>query len=71
MEYDADAGPYTFISEPGAKRAVHALTDTIWTTFHVTEARTPEDAEHDVILPSYDYMELEQLEFDYQCLGQQ
>jgi hypothetical protein len=71
MEYDADAGPYTFISEPGAKRAVHALTDTIWTTFHVTEARTPEDAEHDVILPSYDYMELEQLEFNYQCLGQQ
>jgi len=68
MEYDARQGPYTFTSSPGTKRAVHALSDTIWTTFHVTEATTPEAAEVDVIVPSYETLEAEkppvQLEFE-------
>lgn len=55
--YDARERPYTFVSEPGTKRALHTLSDTIWTTFHVTEARTPEAAELDVIAPSYDALE--------------
>ena len=29
--------PYTGITEPNTRRAAHALTDTIWTTFHVTD----------------------------------
>lgn len=28
------AAPAMFISEPGVKNAVHALEDTVWTTFH-------------------------------------
>ena len=28
--------PHTGITEPNTRRALHALTDTIWTTFHVT-----------------------------------
>ena len=66
MEYDARQGPYTFTSLPGTKRAVHAISETIWTTFHVTNATTPEDAETDVIIPSYEALKAEmpdQLEF--------
>jgi len=66
MEYDARQGPYTFTSLPGTKRAVHAISETIWTTFHVTNATTPEDAETDVIIPSYEALKVEmpdQLEF--------
>jgi hypothetical protein len=67
MEYDARQGPYTFTSLPGTKRAVHAISETIWTTFHVTNATTPEDAETDVIIPSYEALKAEmpdQLEFE-------
>ncbi len=28
--------PYTFVSKPGAKRAVFAIEPTVWTTYHVT-----------------------------------
>jgi hypothetical protein len=28
--------PYTGITTPGTRRALHAIEDTIWTTFHVT-----------------------------------
>lgn len=28
--------PYTGITEPNTRRALHALTDVVWTTFHVT-----------------------------------
>jgi hypothetical protein len=67
IEYDARQGPYTFTSLPGTKRAVHAISETIWTTFHVTNATTPEDAETDVIIPSYEALKAEmpdQLEFE-------
>jgi len=33
MIYEA---PYTGITEPNTRRALHAITDVIWTTFHVT-----------------------------------
>lgn len=29
--------PYTGITEPNTRRALHAITDVVWTTFHVTE----------------------------------
>jgi hypothetical protein len=28
-------GPHTFTSEPGTKRVVYAIEDTLWTTFHL------------------------------------
>ena len=37
VQFDA---PHTFISKPGAKRAVYALTETIWTTVHANPTDT-------------------------------
>jgi hypothetical protein len=38
------AAPHTFVSPPGVMRAVHAITDVIWTTFHATDAvGTPDE----------------------------
>jgi quercetin dioxygenase-like cupin family protein len=46
--------PHMMISEPGTKRVVYALEDTIWAVVHVTDAQTPEELEKDVIAPSYE-----------------
>lgn len=29
--------PYCGITKPGTRRALHAITETVWTTFHVTD----------------------------------
>jgi hypothetical protein len=50
-------GPYTFINEPGEKRAVYAHKDTIWTTIHPTEETDLSKIEDEVI--AKDYAELE------------
>ena len=44
-------GPHLFASKPGTKRAVFALTDARCMTFHVTEAKTVEDAEAELVEP--------------------
>lgn len=31
------AAPHTGITKPGTRRALHALEETVWTTFHATE----------------------------------
>lgn len=36
-EYDATNHPCTFESLAGTKRAVYAITDTVWTTYHVID----------------------------------
>jgi hypothetical protein len=46
--------PHTFISQPGVKRAVLALEDTIWTTYHPTEETDLDKIEEYVIAPSFD-----------------
>lgn len=33
---DTITAPYTYVSEPGARRVAFALEDTVWTTFHPT-----------------------------------
>ena len=50
-----------FVSEPGAKRAVHAIEDTVWMTIHPNEADTQdlEQIEEYVIAPSYDALSFE------------
>lgn len=50
-------GPHTFVSEAGAKRAVVALEDTIWTTYHPTEETEVEKIEEEIIAKSYDELE--------------
>jgi hypothetical protein len=42
-------GPHLFLSKPGTKRAVYALTDTVCMTFHATQAVTVEDAEAQLV----------------------
>jgi hypothetical protein len=42
-------GPHLFLSKPGTKRAVYAVTDTLAMTFHVTDATTVEDAEQQLV----------------------
>lgn len=51
--------PYTFVSEPGTKRCVHAVTDTIWTTIHATESNDLEEIEKEVIAESFDCLKLD------------
>ena len=58
--------PYTFVSKPGTKRAVLALEDTIWTTYHPTEEQDLEKIENHVIAPTYDDYEQFRLEQDEQ-----
>ncbi len=59
--------PHTFTSEPGTKRAVHAITDVIWTTIHLTEETDLKVIEEQIIAPSYDA--LDALEHDTQPTG--
>jgi hypothetical protein len=48
--------PCSFMSEPGVKRAVLALTDTIWTTYHPNPTDTQDLVliEEEVIAESYE-----------------
>lgn len=59
--------PYTMVAPPGTKRAVIALTETIWTTFHATESRDLTEIEAQVIAP--DYEELESFLRRLECPG--
>lgn len=48
--------PHTFISEPGTKRAVRAMTDTIWMTVHLTDKPGDENVDEivdDLTYPDY------------------
>ena len=55
LEYEA---PCTFTSIPGSKRAVYAIEDTIWTTYHPTDKTDLESIEDEVIAPSYEDFEI-------------
>lgn len=46
--------PYTFVSEPGTKRVVYILEDTVWTTVHVTTETDLEKIEDYVIAKSFE-----------------
>lgn len=43
------AGPHLFLSKPGTKRAVFAVTDALCMTFHAIEAKTVEEAEAELV----------------------
>jgi hypothetical protein len=47
-------GPVNFVSKPWTKRAVFAITDTIWTTYHPTDKTTVQDVEAEIIAASFD-----------------
>lgn len=43
------AGPRLFLSNPGTKRAVYAITDALCMTFHATDAVSVEQAEKELV----------------------
>lgn len=51
-------GPKFMISEAGTKRAVYALTDTIWITFHRTDLLDLDEIEKEVIAPDYQCLDI-------------
>lgn len=42
-------GPHLFLSKPGTKRAVYAITDALCMTFHAIETKTVEEAESELV----------------------
>ena len=48
-------GPFTFVSEPGIKRAGKVHEDTVWITVHLNPSNTQDlkEIEQAVIVPSY------------------
>ena len=50
-------GPLTMVSEPGTKRAVFAVSDTTWTTIHLTSETDLAKIESEVIAPTYEAYE--------------
>jgi protein gp37 len=45
--------PYTFVSDPGAKRVIYALTDLVWTTIHGTSETDVDKIEEQFIAKNY------------------
>lgn len=52
-EIDASAGPVTFTSDAGAKRALYVHEDTVWTTIHAVQSTDLAEIERDIIAPDY------------------
>jgi hypothetical protein len=50
--------PHAFISTPGTQRLVHALEDTVWTTYHEnpSDTRDLEQLEAEIIATSFDQL---------------
>lgn len=54
--------PYTFVSGAGTKKAIFAITDSIWINVHPWDGEPDLDAiEEHFIVPSYEALEQEQL----------
>lgn len=54
--------PYTYVSKPGAKRAIYSLDETVWTTVHMTGTTDLDELENELIAESYQALESEQRE---------
>lgn len=44
--------PHTGITEPGTRRLLHVIEETVWTTFHVTELTDVEAIAAEILEPS-------------------
>lgn len=60
--------PYQFVSQPGTKRVVLALEDTIWTTYHPMEETDLEKCEELVIAKTFEEYEQFKIEQDKKLL---
>ena len=50
--------PATIVSKVGAKRAIYAHTESVWTNFHATELTDPEEIEDEIIAETYEELDL-------------
>jgi hypothetical protein len=57
--YDEMAAPFMFVSEPGTKRVVLTLEDTVWTTYHHNPTNTRDLAAIEAAVIASDYKELD------------
>lgn len=48
--------PHRGITEPGTRRVIRMLEDTVWVTVHATTKTTPEDVEADIIHPHAEHL---------------
>ena len=56
--------PHTGITKPNTRRALHALTDVVWTTFHVTDETDVEKICEQILEPiNTDHLQLENQKF--------
>lgn len=53
------SAPCTFVSQPGTKRLVYILEDTVWTTLHITNSTDLEEIEREIIAPDYAAIEVD------------
>lgn len=49
--------PATIISKVGAKRAIYAHEESLWTNFHATELDDPEEIEEEIIADSFEELD--------------
>jgi hypothetical protein len=50
--------PATIISKVGAKRAIYAHEESVWTNFHATELDDPEEIEEEIIAKDFEELDL-------------
>lgn len=50
-------GPLTMVSQPGTKRAVYAIEDSVWVTVHLTNSEDLAEIEDEIIAPTFDDLE--------------
>ena len=56
--YDELTAPCTFASQPGAKRMVHVIEETVWTTVHLTNETDVDKIMAEVTADAYEDIEL-------------
>ena len=49
--------PATIISRVGAKRAIYAHEESVWTNFHATELDDPEEIEQEIIAKTFEELD--------------
>ena len=49
--------PYTYVSKPGAKRALYAYNEVVWTTIHLSNETDLEKLETELIAESFTQLE--------------
>lgn len=59
--------PASFVSPPGTKRAVYCHEETVFTTVHATDLKTPEECEAQLVVDTFDQY-ISYLQEEKRCL---